>query len=166
MHPVLLYALAVAPIHAEAPDLTPLSTTDVTILSTGGSGGVSSGRYAWELLRSIGERPSLTIEEVRLIHGVAAQGPWTLIADDNYVQSLLTTLGHLTECSTVGAVMSPSGAHEALFFGTNPPPGWAMSLRSAQIHTELTVRRCPGATLYGPAEGLPDATLGAWADVG
>ena len=162
MHPVLLYALAVAPIHAEAPDLPQLSSPELTILSTGGSGGVSSGRYAWELLRSIGERPSLTIEEVRLIHGVAAQGPWTLIADDNYVQSLLTTLGHLTECSTVGAVMSPSGAHEALFFGTNPPPGWAMSLRSAQIHTELTVRRCPGATLYGPADGLPDATLGAW----
>jgi hypothetical protein len=104
----------------------------------------------------------LTVEGVSLIHGVATQGPWTLIADDNYVQSLLTATGRLTECSTVGVVMSPSGAHEALFFETNPPPAWAMSLRSAQTIGEVTLRRCPGAALYGPAEGLPDATLGAW----
>ena len=162
MHPALLLTLASAPIHAEAPESTQLSAVELTILSSGGSGGVSSGRYAWELLRSIGERPSLTVEGVSLIHGVAAQGPWTLIADDNYVQSLLVATGRLAECSTVGAVMSPSGAHEALYFGTNPPPAWAMDLRSAQTQTEVTVRRCPGATLYGPAEGLPDATLGAW----
>lgn len=162
MHLALLFATASAPTHAEAPDLPQSSSTELRILSSGGSGGVSSGRYAWELLRSLGERPGLTVEGVLLFHGVAAQGPWTLIADDNYVQSLLPATQRLTECSTVGVVTSPSGAHEALFFGTNPPTTWAMSLRSAQVMTELTVRRCPGATLYGPAEGLPDATLGAW----
>lgn len=162
MHPVLLFALSAAPLLAETPDLTQLSPAEITILSAGGSGGVSSGRYAWEHLRAIGERHTLTVEEVQLIHGVAVQGPWTLVANDNYVQSLLSALGRLTECSTAGPMISLSGPHEALFFETNPPPGWAMSLRSVQTQTALTVWSCPGATLYGPAEGAPDPTLGAW----
>lgn len=162
MHLVWLYALSAAPLLAETPNVAQLSPTTLTVLSAGGSGGVSSGRYAWELLRSIGEQPSLSVEEVRLIHGVAAQGPWTLVADDNYVQSLLIALGQMSACSTIGETISPSGPNEALLFGTNPPPSWALNLRSAQTQTPLTVRRCPGATLYGPAEGQPDPSLGAW----
>ncbi len=90
--------------------LTPAATGPQTlrIVYTGGRGGVGSGRYLWEMLRTLRsvEGPEAgRVSDLQLFHGTLAQGRWLLQASDRKVATLLTLLsgGRIT-CTVQGPV--------------------------------------------------------------
>ena len=136
--------------------------TDVQIVYTGGSMGIGSGHYGFQVPWSLNRALSAVkgkVESVAAFHGCLAQGPYILVSEDRRVPSLLKFLsGGPVTCEEPTAGLSLILRREVLLLGTlGDERSWLDSselskAKQAPIH----IRKCHNAkggqaTLFGPS---------------
>lgn len=158
----------------------PPDEVDVSLVYSGGSGGISLERYSFDLIgeldAALGEEGQ--VEDARIFHGVLVQGGYTLLAPDRSVRSVTEFLaGGPIECGPdLGAWSVRSRSTRLLYRLEGTPaqvealPPWLRALGHDRPHRPFALRQCwneagAQALLYSPpdeAEAPPSWDLSAF----
>ncbi len=156
---------AQAPVAAE-PSAAPLPDT-VRVVYTGGSGGVGSVKYSFEVLRDLdrlGE--SAKLEKIQAFHGALAQDEWLLWGEDRSVIALLRALNlEAITCEAPRETATVVTSQDVLVLDGEDAPLWLAKMPGER--RPATWRRClagdASLTLVGPQDApLPDWSLKRW----
>lgn len=149
------------------PPPPPPDEVELSLIYSGGSGGISLERYSFDLvaelesaLGNVGQ-----IEDARIFHGVLVQGGFTLLTPDRSVRSVVDFLdGSKIECGPdLGAWSVRSRSTRLLFRleGLAPKldalPDWLREISRARPHRPFALRYCWNdrgreAILYSPPD--------------
>lgn len=154
------------PTTATSSELAAAETATVSVVYTGGQGGVGAGRYPFSALRHLQEQ-AVPLQSVSLSHGALVQGDWALWAPDRRVQSVLDFLaGEGIACGASVPVQALQTETDLTLLpaedGVSAPLQDALeSLQDiGGVEVARVLRRCTSsggqeAILVGPSEGMP-----------
>ncbi len=138
----------------------------VRVVYMGGSGGVGSTKYGFDVLGQLQRRAAqVQIKEIRAFHGALAQGDWLLWAEDRSVASVVEALETGVGCQGLRGVTVATTGLDLLVLERPSAPAWLDDLPGD--HAEWLQYACTAGqtrlTMLGPPGAAPaDMALERW----